>query len=214
MKPAAQESSKLQAYVGTLLLSVLLTEQLRTTLEASMLTHMLLQFPLLIVAGVLLGQDVPAAALIRLGAWNAHGIAGLSLFVVVLGLAMVPRLLDLVLVDARLEAIKVAALVLCGVALRFSWAQAGAVLQGFFLGNALPMMAITGWLYETSPARVCNAYRLDEQQVLGQLLGWIAAIIAAAWCCSLYWRNQEFKAITSQDATPFPELRHQGLHHE
>jgi hypothetical protein len=64
---------------------------------------------------------------------------------------------DLVLVDARIDAFKFAALLLCGAALRLSWQAAGTVVQTFFLGNTLPMMAIAGTLYEEAPARVCNA---------------------------------------------------------
>jgi hypothetical protein len=106
----------------------------------------------------------------------------------VLALAMVPRLLDLVLVDARIDALKFAALLLCGAALRLSWQAAGTVVQGFFLGNTLPMMAIAGTLYEEAAVRVCNAYRLDEQQFVGMALIWVASILAALWLLQVGWR--------------------------
>lgn len=177
-----------QVLLGGLLLAVLLLPPLRGALESRMWTHMLLQFPGLIGAGGLLMHGVSFAWRRRLLAWNAHGITGLLLAGLVFALAMVPRLLDLVLVDARVETLKIAALLLCGAALRLSWQAAGTVVQGFFLGNTLPMMAIAGTLYLEAPARVCNAYRLDEQQFVGSALTWVAGTLAALWLAQVGWR--------------------------
>ena len=81
-------------------------------LMAGMTTHMLLQFPALIVAGGLLAAGLSSKGRQRLDACNAHGMAGLVFAALVLALAMVPRLLDLVLVDARIEVLKLAGLLL------------------------------------------------------------------------------------------------------
>ena len=43
------------------------------------------------------------------------------------------------------------------------------------------MMAVVGQLYESSPVRVCNAYLLDDQVRLGQLLVWVSVGVALAW---------------------------------
>ena len=177
-----------QLLMGGLLLAALLAPSLRGTLESRMSTHMLLQLPMLILAGGLLSQGVSPAWRQRLLAWNAHGITGLVFVGLVLALAMVPRLLDLVLVDARMEALKFAALLLSGAALRLSWQAAGAVVQGFFLGNTLPMMAIAGTLYLEASVRVCNAYRLDEQQFVGSVLIWITSTLATLWLAQVGWR--------------------------
>lgn len=202
------------AWAGVVLLAVLLSSPVRSTLEASMSTHMLVQFPLMLLAGWLLAHAVPALVSARLQAWNAHGLAGLAWTALTLALAMVPRLLDMVLMDPHLEALKVAALVTCGGALRASWRQAGTVLQGFFLGNTLPMMAIAGWLYETSPGRVCNAYRLDEQQRLGQALGWLAAAVALVWIIQLVWRLREHSPADTDPLKSVVPPRPGGLQHE
>lgn len=177
-----------QALIGFALLAAMFVPQLRAAFESRMSTHMLLQFPMLILAGGLLAHGVSPARRQRLLAWNAHGIAGLFFAGLVLALAMIPRLLDLVLVDGRIDALKFAALLLCGAALRLSWQAAGAVVQGFFLGNTLPMMAIAGTLYLEAPARVCNAYRLDEQQFVGSALIWVASALAALWLVQVGWR--------------------------
>ena len=162
-------------------------------LEASMARHMLIQFPLLMLcgawlAGGLLAALTPPAAARQIAAssWNAHGMTGLFGTALVLAVLMIPRMLDLALVNPWIELAKIAALVACGAAVYMSWRPAGWLVQGFFLGQLLPMMAVAGTLYESSPTRVCNAYLLDDQVLLGQLLVWIAASIALVWLAALF----------------------------
>ena len=88
-----------------------------------------------------------------------------------------------------MEGAKLAALLLAGAALRLSWRPAGLVLQFFFLGNVLPMMAVVGSLYVDSPLRLCNAYLLDDQVRLGQWLIGVAALIAAVWLAWVGWQQ-------------------------
>lgn len=169
------------AWAGLGLALLLASPPLRGLLEARMASHMLLQFPLLMLAGAWAAAATPPALQRRLAAWNAHGIAGLTLAAAVLALSMVPRLLDLALTHGPTEVAKFTLLLLSGAALRLSWRAAGTVLQGFFLGNTLPMMAIAGWLYGDAPVRLCNAYGFDDQQTVGLALSWTAAAIAAVW---------------------------------
>ena len=56
------------------------------------------------------------------------------------------------------------------------------------MGQVLPMTAVVGTLYEISPVRVCNAYLLGDQVLLGRLLVWIAAGVALAWLAGLFRR--------------------------
>ena len=181
MKMPAVPSRGTLAVMAAALLCLQALPAVRQTLEASMTRHMLLQYPLLILAGWLLAASLPGRWLARLNLWNAHGISGLFATALMLAILMIPRVLDLSLVDSRIEILKCLALLACGTALRLSWRPAGLLVQGFFLGNVLPMMAVVGNLYETSSVRVCNAYLLDDQARLGQMLVWIAAAIAAAW---------------------------------
>ena len=181
----------MQAALGALLLAALLLTPLRAATESSMTMHMLVQFPVLLLAGGLLAAALTHGWSRRwLERWNELGIAGLVGAALVLALAMVPRLLDLALVDSRVESVKLLALVLTGGALRLSWRPAGTVVQAFFLGNVLPMMAVVGILFQDSTSRVCNAYRLDDQQFLGLALVWLAAIIFAGWLLTLAKRDR------------------------
>lgn len=174
-----------RAALAALAAAALLLPPLRSVLESSMTRHMLLQVPLLLLCGALLAGQLSAVARDRLARWNAHGIAGLFAVTLVTALLMVPRVLDLAVSDWRLDLAKVAALLACGAALRLSWRPAGALVQGFFLGNVLPMTAAIGQLYQDSPLRLCNAYLLGDQVRLGQALVWLSIAIGVAWFARL-----------------------------
>jgi len=168
-------------FTGVILLMVMVLPPIRRATEASMTAHMLVQYTALLLAGGLLAQGLPARWQQAMQRWNELGIAGLVGSAIALAVLMVPRVLDLALVDLRVESLKLVALVLTGAALRLSWQRAGTVVQVFFLGNVLPMMAVVGTLYQDAVTRVCNAYRLDDQQDLGLALVWIAVGVLALW---------------------------------
>ena len=176
-----------QAILGLALCALLAWPTLRHALEASMWRHMVLQFPLLMAAGALLAAALPPRTRGAVARWNAHGIAGLVGVAGVLAVLMVPRALDLALRDGAIDAAKYAALVLAGAALRLSWRAAGLVVQGFFLGNMLPMTAVVGQLYIDAPLRLCNAYLLDDQARLGQWLIALAVLLALGWLAQVGW---------------------------
>ncbi len=176
-----------QAALGLALCALLAWPALRQVLEASMWRHMVLQFPLLMLAGALLAAALPPRACAAVARWNAHGIAGLVWVAGVLAVLMVPRVLDLALRDPAIEAAKCAVLLGAGAALRLSWRAAGLVVQGFFLGNMLPMTAVVGQLYIDAPLRLCNAYLLDDQARLGQWLIALAVLLALGWLAQVGW---------------------------
>ncbi|VTU21912.1 hypothetical protein [Variovorax sp. PBL-E5] len=171
----------LQFAIGAALLVLLMLPPLRQALESSMSLHMLVQYPALVLAGALVGVALPASLAERLSAWNELGMAGLTACALSFAVLMIPRVLDLVLIDTRVEAAKVVALLFAGAVLRPSWRAAGLVIQGFFLGGVLPMTIVVATLYRDSPIRLCNAYRIDDQQRLGLGLLWIAGVVAVGW---------------------------------
>jgi hypothetical protein len=175
---------------GLCLLLVMLLPPLRHALEERMSTHMLVQFPALLLAGALLAAPLAPRWPRGLQRWNELGITGLVAAALTMALLMVPRVLDLALVDRRVETLKLLALLASGAALAVSWQRAGPVLQAFFLGNMLPMLAVVGTLYEDSPTRLCSAYLLDDQQRLGAALVWAAAGILVAWLLHLGVRQR------------------------
>lgn len=189
------------ALAGLLLLAL---PHVRRWMEADMTRHMLVQYPLIALAGFFLALALPTRWRTKIEYWNVFGINGLFATALILALLMIPRLLDLALVDGRVELAKWLALLACGMALQLSWRPAGLLMQGFFLGNVLPMMAVVGYLYASSPVRVCNAYLLDDQARLGQWLIWISAGVALAWFAGLArtLMQREDAALTPLDSRP------------
>ena len=43
------------------------------------------------------------------------------------------------------------------------------------------MMVVIGTLYQDSATRLCNAYRLDDQQDLGLAIVWLALGVVTLW---------------------------------
>jgi len=185
MKTFAQLRPRSILAAALALLALLALPPARHALESSMSAHMLVQFPLVALCGFALAGALPPRGRQRIAKWNAYGIAGLFFVALTSAILMIPRVLDLALVDARVELAKWLALLLCGAAVRLSWRPAGLLVQGFFLGNTLPMMAVAGQLYEDSPLRLCNAYLLGDQARLGRMLTAAAVLVAIAWFAQL-----------------------------
>jgi hypothetical protein len=177
---------------GLCLLALMLLPPVRRAAESGMTAHMLLQYPALMLAGALLVRWVPRQGQRALQRFNQLGIAGLLATALAMTLLMVPRVLDLALVDPFIESAKLFALVASGAALALSWQRAGTVIQAFFLGNVLPMLAVVGTLYQDSATRLCSAYLLDDQQNLGMALVLLSVAVAALWLLRLGWPLQIF----------------------
>ncbi|MDE2413333.1 MAG: hypothetical protein KGM60_01070 [Comamonadaceae bacterium] len=205
MRPPVGLTPARQGLAGLLLAALLASPPLRHWLEVTMWRHMLLQFPLWLLAGALLAATLAPRVRHALADCNAHGIAGLVGLGVVLAVLMVPRVLDLALRDAGIEAAKCAALLLAGALLRLSWRPAGLVVQAFFLGMQLPMMVVVGQLYIDSPLRLCNAYLRDDQERLGRWLIALAALLAVAWLAHAAW------LLVRRDAAATPPVQREPL---
>ena len=167
------------ALLPVLLVAVLALPGVRGTLEQVMVTHMLVQIPLLAAAGAVFAGALPAGWRSRIAAWNRGGVSGTMLALIASSWWMVPRALDLAIASPAMEVTKFVTLpLLVGVPLRLSWRPLGAMGRGFVLANVLPMWAVVGWLYVVAPVRVCNFYLLDQQVSAG--IGLLMASVAVA----------------------------------
>jgi len=176
-----RKATHFQFAMGIALLALLMAPPLRPALESSMSLHMLVQYPAVMLAGALLGASLPSKLATRLSEWNVLGIAGLGACALFLAVLMIPRVLDLALIDLRVEGAKVAALLFAGAVLRPSWRAAGLVVQAFFLGSVVPMTVVIATLYQDSPIRLCNAYRIDDQEQLASGLLWLCGVLVVGW---------------------------------
>lgn len=164
-------------------------------LTASMSLHMLVQIPLLVLAGVFAERaawrrgktSAHGAASLKRKFWsyNEYGVPGLLLASLIGAAWMIPKALDDALTDWRVAAFKYVGLPLGGWVLGTSARRAPVVIQLFFLGNFCWMSAIVGMLYLDQPVRLCNAYLLSDQDWAGRGLIVLAVMLPLAWL----WRR-------------------------
>lgn len=173
---------------------------LRVLIEQSMVWHMLVQMPLLVVAGACAAFAWPHALGGRWARWNRYGLTGFMLAQCIAAYWMVPALIDRAVVLPGADAAKVVTLWLAGVALRQGWVRSNGAVQLFFVGYGLPMMAWLGFYMVSTDRRLCNAYSLESQLLAGQgLVAWAAAL-AALWGLGQWQQWQAAGAPGGQNA--------------
>lgn len=184
---------------SVLLVAALALPPLRNGLEGSMSAHMLVQMPLLALAGFVAAGALPAN-------WRAalHRHAGGSLPLALAAMLassywMLPRALDAALVDAWAETAKFLSLpLLVGAPLALAWERLGTIGRGFVWTNFFSMLAVLGWLYIAAPVRVCNNYLVDEQASAGWSMVYLAVALFAGWLCALFVGGRPAPAETRQ----------------
>ncbi len=161
----------------------------RALIEQSMVWHMLVQMPLLLLAGACSmaaaerhgGPMRSADRLHRAARLNRFGLSALMCAQSLLAVWMLPSLIDRAVLLPGADAAKLASLWLAGAALRLGWRQAPPAVQLFFGGYALPMLIWLGLFLAASPQRLCNAYTLDSQILTGRGLVALAGLAGGAW---------------------------------
>lgn len=175
-------------WLGAALWLALALPPARSVLQASMLAQMLVQMPLLALAGWWLAALLPPAWRQGLGRWNHRGLNGFLLASFTGMLWMVPRMLDASLSQPWVTLAKFTTLpLLLGTALALSWPRAGFVLRAVVLAEAVATSFRLGWLYLASPVRLCSSYLLDDQQRLGQALVLIGVAVSLVIGYRLMW---------------------------
>lgn len=169
--------------LGALLLAVLALPDVRQFHEAALVSHMLVQMPLLALAGWFMGRGLvnmlPAC---RSTAWNQSGIPGLIVAITTLLFWMLPKSLDAALGDSVVEIAKLVTLPLClGMPLALSWPRGHVLVRGLLKAQLISMLGVLSFLYTHAPVRICNNYLVGEQQTAGVLMGGIALALAAYW---------------------------------
>lgn len=177
------------APLGIALMVVLMLPDVRGSQESTLVTHMLVQLPLLTLSGWCLGTGL-LSMLPRLGRteWNQGGIPGLIIAVFTLLFWMLPKSLDGSLDDPLLEVVKFVTLPLCfGLPLALSWPRAQALVRGFLKAQFISMLGVLSFIYTHAPVRICNNYLVSEQETAGLLLGGAAVVLAIGWTAPLFF---------------------------
>lgn len=173
---------------GAVLWVALAIPPVRHALESTMTRQMLVQIPLLALAGWWLAQGTSERAARHLARWNHSGISGLLLASLTSVVWMLPLAMDAALHDPRVALAKFLSVpLLIGAAVALSWPRAGFVVRGVVLLELIATAFRLGWLYLISPVRLCSSYLLDDQQRLGAVLLVVGCVIVLLLAWRLVW---------------------------
>ncbi len=161
----------------------LLWPTLRHAIEARMALHMLVELPVLFIAGASAGVLClrrPQARwwLRRQRTIDWQGWTGATLVSSVALVWMLPSALDAALMYPLAELAKIAGWWLAGWMLADGWRRLHAEVLLFFVGNLAWMTATAGLLYVDAPVRLCVNYLQGDQRRAGVGLVVLAGLMA------------------------------------
>jgi hypothetical protein len=154
----------------------------RSWLEADMARHMLVEFPLLLVAGLATAKALPERTVTLIMRSNQLGLAGFIFVSLTAAYWMIPVALDQALSSGPAAAAKYASFLAAGMLLPVSFQAAPLAMQAFFVGNWVWMTATVGLLYQSTPQQLCVNYLIGTQLSTGEGLVAAAVAIAVLWC--------------------------------
>jgi hypothetical protein len=163
----------------------LLVFLLKDWLEADMARHMVIEFPLLLIAGAAIGRALDERFGAQIACCNQMGLVGFVFAAITLAYWMIPAALDAALLDEWVAVGKYISLVVSGALLWSSFTVAPLAVQVFFVGNFAWMTATVGLIYQSAPQQLCLNYQADTQAAAGEGLVGVAVIAAGMWCASV-----------------------------
>lgn len=171
----------LKIIVAAILLSTCII--FRGVLESDPVTHVLVQLPLLAVAGALVADSFSIDG----GAWNRGGITSILFALFAIAFWMLPRSIDAALTSPEVALAKFISIpLLVGAPLAMGWKRAHPLLRGFLKAQAISMLGILAFLYTHAPIRICNAYLRSDQERLGYGFLFAAFGLALLWIIPLF----------------------------
>ncbi|HPN02347.1 MAG TPA: hypothetical protein PKV03_13025 [Methylotenera sp.] len=138
--------------------------------------HMLVQIPLLVIAGYFLSKQLSVNIVNQplyfyLSCWLWVLLA--SMF------WMLPISLDKALLDPNWDIFKILTLLISGFLLRSALAGPK-ILSLFFIGSTVMMLFFIGYFYQDSELRLCNSYLIESQKTAGLGLFIMALLLLIA----------------------------------
>jgi hypothetical protein len=166
-------------------------------LESTMVSHVLVELPLLVVAGIIFALPLKPVSQPLLNWVNRGGICGLITASFLLAFWMLPRWLDTSLGDPWVASAKYGSMVLTGMILALSWPSAHVITRAVVKIEFLTMFFRLGWLYLISPERLCNNYLLTDQIWLGRGFLLVGLALTITWAYPILFGN----AVLEQQLT-------------
>ncbi len=159
-----------------------------TWLESNLATHVLVEIPLLVAVGFVLGRSIEPYCRKVLQPLNGGGIPGILIVTFALAFWMIPRWLDASLQVSAVAVAKYVSLVaLAGIPLAWSWRRMHPIARGLVKIEFLAMCFRLGWLYLISPDRLCNSYLIDDQILLGQGFLVVGIALSITWLYPVFF---------------------------
>ena len=157
-------------------------------MTSTMVGHVLIQIPILVAVGFVLGRRVEPRIQSALRAVNAGGISGILLASFTIAFWMIPRWLDGSLISDGTAMAKYLSLVLlAGMPLAWSWSRLHPIARGVVKIEFLAMLFRLGWLYLISPDRFCNNYLLTDQLWLGRGMIVVGISLSITWVIPVFF---------------------------
>ena len=173
---------QITALVVSLLAISLSVPPLRSLIEQSMFWHMVVQMPLLVLAGWLsMSAWRPSRAPQFMAAWNVYGLNGFFLTFLILAYWMLPSAIDRAVVLPQADVLKLLTLFAAGALSKHAMDQSPTVLQLFFVTLTVSMLIWLGVYFVATELRLCNAYSLASQVSTGWGLISLGIAVGSAW---------------------------------
>lgn len=171
--------------LGIGLLTVLAMPPVRSGFEAGLVSHMLLQLPLLGYGGWHVGVALRSTGKSTLEDWDRYGVTGFILTVCIALFWMLPRSIETSLNEPGYELAKFMSVPLAGFALASSYPRAPPLLRGLLLSHVISMFGVLAWTFLAAPVRLCLAYLAAEQLIAGYIFLATGLALAAYWSTRL-----------------------------
>lgn len=188
MKKISASGYNFSALMSLLIVTLTISPALRW-LESNLVSHLIIEFPLLIFIGIVVGFKFKSEIESFSRTINQGGIFGLLLACFLLAFWMIPRWIDASLASNSIGYLKYASLIIAGLSLSVSWPKVHILVRAVVKIEFLTMLFRLGWLYLISPVRLCNNYLLGEQVWLGRVLLMLAVTLTVYWLAPVFFGN-------------------------
>lgn len=152
-------------------------------LAADPVRHVLIQLPLLALAGWLLARPHVS----NRGRWANGGYAPLIAVLFATIFWMLPRSIDAAVGETMHILAKFVSLPAMGALAAIGWQRGHPILRGFVKAQIISMSGFMAFLFTHAPSRLCNNYLIDAQWRLGEAFLNLALILAAIWTVPLFF---------------------------
>lgn len=159
-------------------------------LEQRMLTHMLVELPLLFAIGAWAASRLRGHGPAWFAAIDANGLTGLTVAMLVSAFWMLPIALDAAVLVPAIGLAKITSILLAGWCAVLSLRRARTAVQAFFVLNWVWMTGAVGAMYQQAPERLCSTYLQGDQAHAGIGLVVLAIVVAIAWVTTTF-RDRE-----------------------